>query len=99
MGINNVYSESFRRNAVSEVRAGFATETIAKRLGMQETSLETGCRIQSMQMCSLHRKKCLHNFRQKAKGWFGLQQEDQKPASWILKNVYMLSYEVVTVLQ
>lgn len=39
MGINNVYSESFRRNAVAVVRAGFATATIAKRLGMPETSL------------------------------------------------------------
>ena len=39
MGINNTYSEEFRRNAVSVVRAGYATATIAKRLGMPETSL------------------------------------------------------------
>ena len=39
MGVNNVYSEAFRRNAVSVVRAGFATATVAKRLGMPETSL------------------------------------------------------------
>lgn len=39
MGINNTYSESFRRNAVAVVRSGYAVSTTAKRLGMPETSL------------------------------------------------------------
>lgn len=39
MAINNVYNEQFRRNAVAVVRAGYATATTAKRLGMPETSL------------------------------------------------------------
>ena len=39
MRISDTYSESFRVNAISAVRSGYAVSITAKRLGMPETSL------------------------------------------------------------